>query len=163
MESAGAQKSPQPWPPLASLLPHRPPMLLLDGVERFETGLIECGVTPRAGGPFVEDDRVPALVSVEYFAQAAATYFGLVHRDRGGMRIGVLLGARELRLEVDSFPVDAPMTARVREVWTDGQIAQFDCELRGRAGELLASASINVHSAPPSSSLGGGAPAPEAS
>ncbi len=159
MESAGVDKSPQPWPPLAALIPHRPPMLLLDAIERFEPGLIECSVTPRAGGPFVEGDRVPALVSVEYFAQAAAAYFGVVHRHSEVMHMGVLLGARELTLEVDSFPLDATMIARVREVWTDGQVAQFDCELRGVGGARLASASINVKSVPASASLqDGGAP-----
>ena len=86
-------RPPQHWPPLEQLLPHRPPMLLLDAVERFDGAVLACRVTPRAGGPFVRGGFVPALVSVEYFAQAAAAYFGVVHHRSGGaMRMGVLLG-----------------------------------------------------------------------
>ncbi|MCB9753047.1 MAG: hypothetical protein H6713_24085 [Myxococcales bacterium] len=45
------------------------------------------------------------------------------------------------------------MTVLVREVWTDGRVAQFDCELRGAAGEPLARASINVQSDPVGATL----------
>jgi predicted hotdog family 3-hydroxylacyl-ACP dehydratase len=120
-------------------------MLLLDTVESFDGERLECWATPRRGALFVEGARVSALICIEYFAQAAAVYCALAADENTSMRMGILLGARRLQLETEFFAVGEPLCIGVRERWSGGSVAQFECELR-REGELVASAAINVQS-----------------
>ena len=63
---------------IAQLIPHRPPMLLLDRIIEadFEHVIVETVI--REGSTFYQSGcGVPALVGIEYMAQAAATLGGL--------------------------------------------------------------------------------------
>jgi len=131
------------YPALHTILPHRPPMILIDELLEHSEYEVVCGVTVRAGEPFVADGRVPALISIEYFAQTVAAFFGYRARDQPEPFMGVLLGARELDLRVDYFAVGDALRVAGRLTWTGGELAQFACELR-RDDEVLARAAINV-------------------
>ncbi len=131
-----------PYPPLTELMPHRPPMLLLDELVHAPDTEVECAVTVRAGAPFVEDGAISSLVSLEYFAQAVAALYGYVGQGGTG-GVGVLLGARALTLETPRFAVGERLRVRARCTWSDGGIGHFKCALL-RGDEPLASAAINV-------------------
>lgn len=132
-------------PPVAELLPHAAPMILIDEVVEAAEGRIAARLTLRPTSPFVEDDRVPALVAIEYMAQTIGAYAGLRARAAGGApKIGFLLGTRELTLEVDAFAVGDELRIEARHVWGDDQIGSFQCEVL-RAGRTLASALVNVY------------------
>ncbi len=91
-------------PPIRSLVPHAPPMLLLDELLEYAPGRARCAVRLRPDSPFMEGGRVRALVSLEYMGQAAAACAGMQARDGGGAPAGgLLLGTRELRLAVEHF------------------------------------------------------------
>ena len=94
------------FPPLAEILPHRPPMLLLDAMTAIEVQSVTCSATVRAGAPFVAGGRASSLLAVEYFAQAVAAMFAYKARggDAGPFR-GLLLGVRDLELEVSHLRV----------------------------------------------------------
>ncbi len=142
------------YPALDTFLPHRPPMILIDELVDCGEHSVVCAVTIRDGAPFVADGRVPALISIEYFAQTVAAFFGYHARNSPEkFAMGMLLGTRELDLAVDHFHVGETLTAAGTITWSSGEMAQFSCELR-RGGELVARAAITVlqASAPPSPS-----------
>ncbi len=126
-------------------------MVLLDALVRCDGPEVVCTVTIRPDAPFVVDGRVPALVAIEYFAQAVAAMQGYLARDRpGGLAMGMLVGARNLELLCDYFAVGDHLTVIAHEVWSDANLAQFRCELL-RDHQTVARANINVHrGAPPS-------------
>ena len=68
-------------PHVRELVPHEPPMLLLDAVRSYDGDTIVCAVTIAADGLFVEQlngqPGVPALIGLEYMAQCVAAYAGL--------------------------------------------------------------------------------------
>ena len=126
------------FPPLAELVPHKPPMLLLDRVLSYSTDFVTCEVEIRADSPFGGTDGVPAIVGVEYMAQCVATYAGLSAREKGQpARIGFLLGSREIRLEADSFPTGTKLTVEARRTWGENDLGSFACEVRSQSGVLL--------------------------
>ncbi len=135
------------YPALHTILPHRPPMILIDELLEYSEHEVVCGVTVREGEPFVADGRVPALISIEYFAQTVAAFFGYRGRDQSEPFMGMLLGARELDLRVDYFAVGDALRVTGRLTWTGGALAQFACELR-QGDEVLARAAINVLQTP---------------
>ena len=140
------------YPALRDLLPHRPPMILIDELVRCEGQEVVCRVTIRDGAPFVEAGRVPALVSLEYFAQTVAAHFAWQNRQRaGGFTVGMLLGTRELTLETDYFHVGDTLTISGVETFTTPPISQFRCDLRDSTDRVLARGAISV--------LAGGPPA----
>ena len=85
-------------PPVAQLLPHAPPMRLVDGVSRFEGAHIECTVTLQPSCPFADASGVvDPMVLVELVAQAAAAWAAL--SGGGPQRPGVVASCREAHFE----------------------------------------------------------------
>jgi len=77
-------------------------------------------------------------------AQAVAAYAGLVARSAGEpIRIGYLIGVRELKLEAESFVPGDVLTVRARRVWGDDQLGNFEADVT-RSGVEVARASLTV-------------------
>lgn len=131
-------------PPIAELLPHRGPALLLDEVIAHAPERVTCRVTLREGAAYACDGRVPAIVAIEYMAQTIGAWVGLRALARGEpVRIGFLLGTRELRLDVESFAVGDVLEIDAEHVWGDSALGSFRCVVR-RASDVLAEATINA-------------------
>lgn len=104
-------------PPMDALVPHRPPMRL---VERF-LGEAEDGATCLAriaeSGAFAQGAAAPAIAMLEAAAQTAAAWEAL-RRSRvasgGEPRIGYLVSARDVVLDRATVPVEADLHATVR-------------------------------------------------
>jgi|WetSurMetagenome_2_1015567.scaffolds.fasta_scaffold00645_11 3-hydroxymyristoyl/3-hydroxydecanoyl-(acyl carrier protein) dehydratase len=78
----------QPFPPVESLLPHRPPAIVVDEIVAFEKGKIRCRRTVRENehyGPGLSPEGI-----VEFCAQAAILHEALA--AGGAMKKGVLAG-----------------------------------------------------------------------
>lgn len=131
------------FPPLDEILPHRPPMLLLDALTAAEAESVTCRATVRAGAPFVAGGRVSALIALEYFAQAVAALFAYKSRGGAGPFRGLLLGARDLELAVSHLRVGDVLDVHCREQWASGPVAQFQCIL-SRGDERLATGAVTV-------------------
>lgn len=143
------------FPPLDEILPHRPPMLLLDALTAAEDQFVSCQVTVREGAPFVHAGKVSALLAVEYFAQAVAALFAFKARGGDGAPFhGLLLGVRDLDLEVPHLCVGDLLAVDCREQWASGPVAQYSCTL-SRGSERLAAGAITVLRGDPSG-LGAG-------
>ena len=133
------------FPALAELIPHRPPMLLLERVVAFDEESAQCAVEIRESSTFFEPGGVPAWVALEYCAQTIAAYAGLKARGSGGApKIGLLVAARELKLYTSAFPAGASLLVRVRREFGEERIGRFACEVT-RDGAMVATASLSVY------------------
>ena len=138
---------------ITSLLPHRPPMVLIDGVETFDPAAKRVVVSTKIDGSniFFSDGGVPAWVAIEYMAQAAAALVGL--RDRSlspdcAPRPGVLLGTRRMELALSRFVAGETYRISSECVFEDAEAASFLCEIRDAADSVVASATLNAYRPP---------------
>lgn len=135
------------FPSVAELVPHEPPMLLVDELLEWSPDHTLVRATIRAGNPFVSEGRMPATILLEHMAQAIAVANGMADRaaGRSAGEIGLLLGTRELELSCEALAVGDVLELRVVREFADGKLARYACTA-ARAGELLARATINVMS-----------------
>jgi predicted hotdog family 3-hydroxylacyl-ACP dehydratase len=137
------------YPPIVELVPHRPPMLLLDRVLSYDGELVVCETILGPESPFAERGEVPAVVGIEYMAQTIAAGAGLSAREKGneGGKTGFLLGCRSLKLAVDSFQVGDRLTIAARRTWGENQLGSFACTVE-RDGEVLVEGALTVYQGP---------------
>ena len=113
------------------LIPHRPPMVLLDAVESVD--LPSC----RLEASFAAREEWSGnWFALEYMAQAAAALAGMFDRESGAPagRPGFLLGTRRIDLGIPRFvPGTRYLVTAVRE-YEDGDSAAFSCEIRQAGG-----------------------------
>ncbi|MBI5545540.1 MAG: 3-hydroxylacyl-ACP dehydratase, partial [Deltaproteobacteria bacterium] len=130
------------FPPPAELLPHTPPMILIDEVLEYQFPHVRCRATIRPDSVFVEDGKVPGLVCIEYMAQTIGAIVGLGARSKGQpIRIGFLLGTREMSVEVDHFEVGDELILDADHVFGEEMLGSFKCSV-SRRGQNVASALI---------------------
>jgi predicted hotdog family 3-hydroxylacyl-ACP dehydratase len=133
------------FPPIDQLVPHKPPMLLLDRVVAYSGDVVTCEVEIRPDSSFVSAGAVPGIVGLEYMAQCVAVYAGLSAHAKGeGARIGFLLGSRDVRIDADTFPVGDRLTVEARRSWGENDLGSFACEVR-RGGDVLLRGSLTVY------------------
>lgn len=109
------RRPPGRYPPPAGLLPHAPPALFVQSiVEVSAQGATTLASVP-PDSPFADDRRAPALVTLEAAAQTAAVLEALGRKgDRGGPRVGYIVGARNVVLRTAWLPVAQPLVVTVR-------------------------------------------------
>lgn len=133
-------------PPIAELVPHAAPMLLLD--RALETGedRFVSEVTIRADALFCDGEKVGAWVGIEYMAQTIAAMAGWRAKLNGWpVKIGFLLGTRKYISHVSDFRIgDCLHIEAVREVEADSGIGAVHCRIFSQDGRLLAEAMLTV-------------------
>jgi predicted hotdog family 3-hydroxylacyl-ACP dehydratase len=105
------------FPGLDDLLPHRPPMRLVEEIESEMDGGVSCAVRVPGRSAFDAAGSAPALVALEMAAQAAAASEALRRfREAGvaGPRVGYLVGARGVEFTRARVPVGETLHATVR-------------------------------------------------
>jgi predicted hotdog family 3-hydroxylacyl-ACP dehydratase len=133
------------FPPIADLLPHRPPMLLLDAVVAHDEESVQCTVSIRESSTFYEPGGVPAWVALEYCAQAIAAFAGLKARSEGGQpRMGLLVAAREFSLQTSVFAAGDELLVRAHREFGEERVGRFACQVL-REGVVVANASLSVY------------------
>ena len=134
---------------LDPLMPHRPPMRLIDSVEAVdvESQRLVALMTVRSDCLFFENGGVPGWVAIEYMAQAAAaltgTYDRMVYPSRPA-RPGFLLGTRKLKVDVESFKEGCTYRVIAQQVFDDETAASFACSITDDAGTTVAEACLNA-------------------
>ena len=132
------------YPPIEAIMPHRPPMILLDRVEDAGEGYLRCSVTLREDSPFIEGGTASPVIATEYMAQCVAAHSGYKAVRRGDpVRIGYLLGTRSLELGVEALHVGEKLIVEARHVWGDDALGQYDCTVH-RGEHRVAAAVLNV-------------------
>lgn len=127
---------------IAELLPHSGDMVLLDRIiEANEISLI-AELQVRDDGLFGNDKIVPAWVGIEYMAQTAAAYAGLMAKQHGEpIKLGFLLGTRRYHSNVSTFAVGTRLTVRVEKIIQDEALSMFSCHLYGEGINVQANLS----------------------
>ena len=128
---------------IEELVPHRPPMLLIDKVRASSEGQIECAARVAEDSIFARDGRVPSVVLMEYMAQAIAARNQLIAVQEGGPKKGMLLGCRKMTLHGPSIPVGADVIIRATVLRESGGVAIYSCEAISD-GVLSAEAQLTV-------------------
>ncbi len=127
---------------LEDVLPHRPPMVLLDeivSVDEEERSIVTAAT--------IRPEWSENWSAIELMAQAAAALAGVFDRisgHNGPPRPGLLLGARRLSLGVPSFEVGRRYFVTARNVFSDDESASFECTVRD-GDAVLASTTINAY------------------
>ena len=139
--------------PLEELIPHRPPMVLIDAVESFDAAAkrLVARVTIGENQLFCTSDGVPNWVAIEYMAQTAAALVGLydkVTAPGAPARPGLLLGTRRLDLKLDRFEMGKSYRITAENVFSDADAASFACSIEDEAGATVATASLNAYRPP---------------
>jgi predicted hotdog family 3-hydroxylacyl-ACP dehydratase len=135
----------RPLPRLVDVVPHRPPMLLLDEVVAWDANRVECRVVLRNDSPFVEAGRVASTLAIEYMAQCIAVFVGLEAYERGEpIPLGYLVGARDISLPPDGFRVGDVLAVQAAPIWGGQTLGSFQCKV-DRVGEVVAQGSLNVY------------------
>ena len=142
---------------LDDLLPHRPPMVLIDAVEAFDAEArslkARVVITPeqmfffrgRSGG------GVPSWAAIEYMAQASAALVGLWDRmqtPQRPSRPGLLLGTRRLELRLDRFEEGGTYHVTAENAFCDSDAASFACAIMDDDGKEVATATLNAYRPP---------------
>jgi predicted hotdog family 3-hydroxylacyl-ACP dehydratase len=136
------------FPPVADLVPHAAPMLLLDRVLEHDDLRTVCSVRSEDSALFAEaSGDVPSWVGLEYMAQCAAVHGGLAAKQRGeAPRPGLLLGSRRLQLHVPVFSAGRPLRVVVRHHRGELGLVTFDCWVESEDGdEVLAEGRVNLY------------------
>jgi len=126
---------------IEDIVPHRPPMLLVDRVVDFDEAEGSAVVEARA-----RPEWTGSHSAIEYMAQAAAVLVGLSDRLRGesAARPGFLLGTRRLNLFAPSLVAGKMYLVSAKVAFSDGEAACFECEMRDGA-EKVAAAALNAY------------------
>jgi predicted hotdog family 3-hydroxylacyl-ACP dehydratase len=140
-------------PDIRDLIPHEPPMLLLDRIVSYIDDTVTCEVQIKAESAFLEENQgaekqVPAVLGLEYMAQCVAAYAGITAQRQGrAPRIGFLIGCRELRLATEGFSVGDTLTVEARWVWGENELGSFACQVT-RAGQKVVWGTLSVYRGP---------------
>ncbi len=130
---------------ITELLPHRPPMILLDRVEDFAADSLTASVTITPSSLFCAGGSVPSHLALEYMAQACGAHVGMIALEKGEpVRIGFVLGTRDFVSMVRGFDVGERLEVTATLVFNDVQMGAYDCRI-AIGDRLVAQARLSVY------------------
>ncbi len=134
-----------PWP-VEDLLPHAPPMLLLDEALSCDAEGASAAASMRPDHPFARPEGVPAHVGIEFMAQTCGIWAGgAAKRGGASVRLGFLLGTRRYKAVRPFFHFGERLEITARLVFLDQGMGVFDCRIADGAGDVLAEAQLSVY------------------
>tara|TARA_R110002072_G_scaffold302958_1_gene490366 strand:- start:5250 stop:5693 length:444 start_codon:yes stop_codon:yes gene_type:complete len=138
-------------PPIAELVPHAGPMLLLHRLLECGDEHVVCEVLVRSDGLFDSAGRVPAWLGIEYMAQAVAAFSGMqAHSAQESVKLGVLLGTRRFETNVQDFACGDVLRVTARRlIHSSSGMGAFECEVQGDCAQQ--SARLSVYQPPDAS------------
>lgn len=136
---------------LEYLLPHRPPMLLLDRVIDYGEDFAEAELKVLSTSRFFDANLkgVPAWIGVEYMAQTMAIWSGSRRLENGKpVEIAFLLGSRNYCAHVPVFEQGMMLCVRCEVLVVDNELAAFECIISSAKDpeQALATARLNAFS-----------------
>ena len=134
------------FPSLDQLIPHRPPMRLINEIIGEVDGAFVC--RGRIPAELVVDGAASPLLGLEMGAQAAAV-LGALDRSTGedeAPRIGYLVSIRDAHFEAAELPAEQALTVRVRSLGGFHPLATYEISVSGSsASERYLSATIGTY------------------
>lgn len=123
---------------LHALLPHRPPILMIQRVVAISADEIVAEGAVSGDCALVEGDAVPGFIAIEMAAQAAAILETIGRTGRSGAGSapqGYLVGVRGVRLRKE-FPPGRACRLLVRREAFAPPLAVFQIEVSDEEGEI---------------------------
>ena len=135
--------------PIADLLPHAAPMVLLDAVAAWDATGITATVTIRDDTRFLQlSQGVPAHIGLEWMAQTCGAFAGLDAMTKGEkVRPGFLLGTRGFAATRGWFHIGELLHIAARQMFLEAGMAVFDCRIDAGT-ERCAEARLSVFQPP---------------
>lgn len=136
---------------LEELLPHRAPMILVNGVEsyNFEEKTLVAGTQFDEQSIFYvpEQNGVPAYVGIELMAQTVGLLSGIFAREieNHAPRIGFLLGSRNYKNRIEKFELHQKYKITAQQIFFQDGFGKIICTIHDDAGTLAAEAELNVY------------------
>jgi predicted hotdog family 3-hydroxylacyl-ACP dehydratase len=136
-------------PDIATIVPHRGPMLWLDRICEGDDRVVVCAARVRDDAPFVRDGKAAAVVALEYMAQGAAALLGLQrYRRATPVSGGFLVAVPSFELGVDTLAVGDELLVRAEQIWPEpnkppDKLVNLECSVT-RGDVLVARATLNV-------------------
>jgi predicted hotdog family 3-hydroxylacyl-ACP dehydratase len=125
-------------PKIAALVPQQGAMCLLDEIVSFDERGVVCRTVSHLspGNPLRCDGRLPAIVGIEYGAQAMAVH-GALRAEQSGPN-GLLAGARAVRCHARYLDDESgPLTVRVEQLVVEGGRLLYAFVVEGAESELV--------------------------
>lgn len=97
----------------ATLLPHQPPMRLIDEIVAWDEQQI-CALADPAASPFADEHGLPACFGLELMAQTAAAFFTLQAGAGATPRQGMLIASRQFHTDLAHYPVHSHLLIHAR-------------------------------------------------
>ena len=94
--------------PVAELIPHQPPMRLINEVMAHTRDAIWCTLSDY-NTPFTGSEGIHSCVGIELLAQTAAAFFTIEASDGAEVRQGMLIASRKYEAAVPLFPLHQPL------------------------------------------------------
>ena len=131
--------------PIEQVVPHGPPMILLDQLDHYDQESVNCSLTIQPDSLFCDGKQIPAWVGIEYMAQTIAAYSGAHARDSGEeVVIGFLVGTRKYQSHIHHFIVGDQLTIHANKViMGENGLGVFECKIL-RQDQVVAEANLNV-------------------
>ncbi len=132
---------------LATILPHKEPMLLIDNVIDYsiEEGWLKAEVTIREESLFYDKNLkgIDSVIGIEYMAQTIGCY-AHYKKKLSKPEVGFLLGTRLYNNAIKVFELGKTYYIKVLEVFAS-EIYSFECFIYNDKNEEVASATINAY------------------
>ena len=131
--------------PIAEVIPHGPPMILLDQLAQYDDESATTTLTVRTDSMLCDGEKIDAWVGIEYMAQTIAAYSGCHARDAGKkVEVGFLVGTRKYRCKATHFNLGDQLTINAEKVMMgDNGLGVFECKII-RDNKVIAEANLNV-------------------
>ena len=115
---------------MEKVLPHKKPMVLVDDIIEYDLEKHSVSVLVKINENKVFFDNsingVPAVVGIEFMAQAIGCYSYFLHNMQPP-KIGFLLGTRLYENKIPCFENGKSYTVTAKEVFTDYELVSFEC------------------------------------
>ena len=128
---------------LKDLLPHRPPMQLIDKIIKCDLAATTIETEAK-----IRSEWTDSVSAIELMAQTAAVLAGAADQAsgyKGEPRPGFLLGTRNMELAIDKFVPGEICTIQARNIFSDAETASFECTVKRADGTLAAKATLNAY------------------
>lgn len=120
------------WKPIDLVL-HRPPLLLLEGIQEATEDKCVTRVKVDPAAWYADaDGSMPGWFGIELMAQTASAYSGSRKRSRGlSPRLGLNLGTQNYECSMPRFPGGATLEVEIKLHYLDESgLSAFVCEIR---------------------------------
>jgi|GEM_PF-856553 len=135
---------------LEELLPHQPPMILIDRVLSYDIEKMSIStqfdVTEKSLFFNETLGGIPPYVGLECMVQTMGTLSGIHDKEKRGHqgkpKIGFLLGTRKYANRVEAYKTGMTYTVEAEELFNDGSMGSYKCEIRGQDDSICAMADV---------------------